>query len=315
MALNQEIWKKYIVEKLYKDGEFLNYCADASGEVINGKVVHIPNAGVAPSVVRNRTNVPSNMTKRTDTDVVYVLDEFTTDQTYIDNIEQVEMSYNKLDSVMKTHINKLTETYGDWLIYYWLTLNTSSSANTPAAWAAGTYVPVTGTSTGSGYSPNSQSLKSITLTDIAKARYIMNVNNVPKNDRFLLLPSTMMDELLRLLSATTVANTDLVKSADLPAGVVMRLFGFNLLERSSVALMTKSTPTVVAPGTTETSSHGYAGIAWQQDMVEKAVGDIEVFAKEKDPSIYGNAYSALVRAGGRAVYSAGTGVVPIVQVD
>lgn len=313
MALNVEIWKLYIQEKLFKDSEFLNYAKDASGEVIKGKIVHIPNAGDPPSVVRNRTNVPASVSKRTDSDVVYLLDEFTTDPTYIDNIEQVEMSYNKIDSVIGSHMNKLIETVGDWMIYNWLSKNASTSTTTPVAFAANTYVSCSGTSTGSGYSPNGQSLKSLAIADVAKARFIMNSNNVPKENRFLLLPSTMYDELIASLSATTVANNELIKAADLPAGVVMRLFGFNILERSSVALMTKSTPTIVAPGTTETSSHGYAAIAWQQDMVEKAVGDIQMFEKVGDPTVYGNQYSALVRAGGRAVYSSALGVVPIVQ--
>lgn len=322
MALNKEIWQKYIMEQLYKDNEFLNYVATVSDDnIINGKLVHIPNAGAKPGTQRNRSNVPASILKRTDIDVLYALDEFTTDPTYIENVEKVELSYDKINSVIGSHINVLKEIMADWFIYYWLTRNTVA-AMTPVAWTnPATFGPTsncvaTSTTASGNNGPNAQALKKLASADIAKARLIMNRNNVPKTDRFLILPSVMYDELMAELSTTSNANIELLKSVDLPAGVMFKLYGFNIMERSSVALFNKATataPLIVAPGTTETNDHGYGAIAWQKDMVEKAIGEVKMFENLNDPTLYGDVYSALVRGGGRARYQGATGVVPIIQ--
>lgn len=316
MALNTEIWQKYIMGQLYKDNEFLNYAASVSDDnIVNGKIVHIPNAGSKPGTVRNRQNVPATIVKRADTDVLYLLDEFTSDPTYIDNVEQVELSYDKIDSVLGAHIATLKESMADWMIFNWLSKNTSSSAMTAAAFASGRYVMTSGGAAASANGPNSRTNQKLTAANLANARLIMNQLNIPKEGRYCLLPSIMYDELMQELAGTTVGNLELLKSADLPAGVLFKLYGFNIMERSSVALMSQSTPTVQAPGTTEASTHGYAAICWQKDMVEKAVGEIKMFENLNDPTLYGNVYSALVRAGGRARYSDAMGVVPIIQAD
>lgn len=50
-------------------------------------------------------------------------------------------------------------------------------------------------------------------------------------------------------------------------------------------------------------------------MVEAAIGQIKMFDDVNNPLYYGDIYSALVRAGGRARWSDGKGIVPIVQAD
>ena len=87
-------------------------------------------------------------------------------------------------------------------------------------------------------------------------------------------------------------------------------------------MSTATAPVAVVPYadngtiTAESNSvHGYGAIAYQKDMVEKAIGEIKFFETKDDAVYQGDLYSALVRAGGRAKYSAGTGIVPIVQVD
>lgn len=313
MALNIQIWRKYILEQLFKDNEFLKHSFRVGEDyIVNGSIVHMPNAGANPAVQRNRTLLPAEVTRREDVDVIYKLDEFTTDPVHISDIEKVELSYNKIASVIGSHINTLSDTVADWMIYKWLTKNTTAAIDTAVVWGAGTFVSTSGAA-GSGNGPNSQNLKKFALADLASARLVMNRLNVPKNDRYCLLPSVMYDEMLQALGVTNNANQDLQRAADLPAGVLFRLFGFNIMERSSVALFTKSTPTVQAPGTTETSSHGYGAICWQKDKVETAVGNVKMFQNINDPTYYGDIYSALVRCGGRARYDAATGVVPIIQ--
>src|SRR6185436_16950626 len=46
-----ETWVRYIVENLFKDNEFLTYSFDEGDFVLDGKVVHIPQAGSKRNIV------------------------------------------------------------------------------------------------------------------------------------------------------------------------------------------------------------------------------------------------------------------------
>lgn len=313
MALNQEIWRKYILDQLASSSEFLAHAYRVDEDnIVNGKIVHMPNAGTDPVVTKNRSVLPATVVTRTDTDVIYLLDEFTTAPINITDVEKVELSYDKIESVLGANVRSLREAISDWTIFDWLSKNVNASANTAVAWGAGKFISTSGAA-GTGNGPNSQALKKFSSADLAAARLMMNKLNVPKENRFCLLPSIMYDELMAEMAGSTVANLELLKSANLPDGVLTRLYGFNIMERSSVALMTKATPTVVAPATAEASTHGYAAICWQKDMVESAIGEIKMFENVNDPTYYGDIYSALVRAGGRARWADAKGVIPIVQ--
>ena len=78
MAIQKEIWLRDIVEGLFADNSFASKAVNDDQWVNQGKKVHIPNAGAPSGVQKNRTTVPATAVKRTDTDVEYTLDEFTT---------------------------------------------------------------------------------------------------------------------------------------------------------------------------------------------------------------------------------------------
>ncbi|HMM16307.1 MAG TPA: hypothetical protein PKC47_02085, partial [Petrimonas sp.] len=64
MAVQKEIWENDIIESLWADNAFLNYAVNVDTYVLAGKVVHIPQAGSAPGVKTNRTELPATVTKR-----------------------------------------------------------------------------------------------------------------------------------------------------------------------------------------------------------------------------------------------------------
>ena len=78
MALQVEIWVKSIIEGLFANNTFAARSVDHS-EFVNEKTVHVPNAGAAPNVEKNRTVFPANVTERKDVDLTYQMDEFTVD--------------------------------------------------------------------------------------------------------------------------------------------------------------------------------------------------------------------------------------------
>ncbi len=73
MAIQKEIWQDHIEGNLFKNNEFLLASTDVGQYVLQGKVVHIPQAGALPTVVKNRTVIPATVVQRTDTDITYTL--------------------------------------------------------------------------------------------------------------------------------------------------------------------------------------------------------------------------------------------------
>ena len=119
MALQVEIWVKSIIEGLFANNTFAARSIDHS-EFVNEKTVHVPNAGAAPNVEKNRTVFPANVTERKDVDLTYQMDEFTVDPVRIPHAEQVELSYNKRESVTRQSRRKLAQDIYESIIYNWI---------------------------------------------------------------------------------------------------------------------------------------------------------------------------------------------------
>ena len=119
MALQKEIWINSIIEGLFADNSFAARSINHS-EFVNNKRVHVPNAGAGPAVVKNRTALPANVTVRTDNDVEYDLNEYTTDPIRISHADSVELSYNKRESVIRVSRAKLIDKVHDDLLSEWI---------------------------------------------------------------------------------------------------------------------------------------------------------------------------------------------------
>jgi hypothetical protein len=52
-----ETWANYIIERFWKDNPFLKAAYDDSQYVVAGRIVHIPQPGSKPAVVKNRSSV------------------------------------------------------------------------------------------------------------------------------------------------------------------------------------------------------------------------------------------------------------------
>ena len=300
MAIQKEIWTRHIQESLFKDNDFLNYAFNADQYVIQGKVVHIPNAGAAPSIVRNRSSLPATVTQRTDVDITYSIDEYTSDPVLIPNADTVELAYDKLSNVLDESESAIRETVADWMLYHW------------RPEAAGSIIRTTGADVTAHLSGATGNRKKLVLADIKKARLTLNKQNVPKNDRYLMIDSDMYDQLMDELNITQYREA--AKDLDLPKGVIGKLYGFYLMERTTVMTANNAgTPVIQLPGaSTNTTDNGVA-FAWQKNTVERALGTVDFFENLGDPTYYGDIYSALVRMGGRKRRNDQKGIVAIIQ--
>ena len=298
MAVKNEFWVKYILNRFWKINEFLKYAYNEDEFVVGGAIVHLPQPGALPTVVKNRSSFPATAVRRTDTDITYVLDEYTTDPVHIQDAEKKELSYNKIDSVFLDHVNGLSETVADDLLIKW------------ATGASSTIIRTTGASTAALVTGQTGTRKVCVDGDLQRGKLAMNLQNVPATDRYALLEDNMGDQLFTSLGSN--GYKDFSAYADAKAGVVGKLHGFNIMTRSSV-VMSSNADAINALGAEVADDDNITSLLWQKDCVTRAMGNVQLFQRQNDPLYYGDIYSALMRMGGRVRRTAGTGVIRLVQ--
>ena len=299
MALEKEIWRTDIVGNLYKDNEFLTRATNADQYVLAGKVVHIPNANAASGAVKNRSSLPASVTKRTDIDVVYALDEYTSNPILVPNLDEIQLSYDKRESVMSEDMSAIKQLVAEWMLRNWAPTTAAQFLRTTGAAVTGAADSATG------------NRKGLTKEDVRKARTLLNKQNIPKAGRVALIPSDQMDF---LLSDADLLKRDYAQEIDMKGGVITRLFGFDLLERSSTLVYTNaSTPVVKDPGDAGAAADNQAALFWHPSAVERALGTVDVFERLGDPTYFGDIFSFLLMAGGRQRRNDGKGIVAVIE--
>lgn len=301
MAVQKEIWLNDVVGNLFKANPHISHAMNADEFVLAGKVVHIPNAGSKPNVERNRLKLPATILKRNDIDITFPLDEFTSDPMVIPNADKYELSFDLRNSVTGEQKAAISEMVGDWFFRYWAPVLSAAIRRTTGATTVTAHY---GTGT----------RKAITLDDVKAIQKMMNNWNIPKVGRYACLDAEMMDQFTSLLTVTSYR--DFSAAYDVANGVVGRLFGFTFLEDRSTVLRYDATGTPIPydPDTAVANTDNGGGLFWQEQLVIRAMGQHELFEDIGNPSMYGDTYSALLRAGGRIKRNDGKGVIALVQV-
>lgn len=297
MAVQKELWQNTIIEGLFADNSFMSKAVDDDMYVNMGKKVHIPNAGAPSKVEINRSNVPAAVMKRTDNDVEYTLDELTTDPVYIPHAETVELSYSKRNSVISQDRAELLDKAALSLLYRWApdstrfirTTGKAVNAHTPAA--AG-------------------NRKAFTRADVMVLMNRFNAENIPQEERYLLLDAMMYGQLLDDLSEAD--KWSFLQSADMQKGILGKLFSFNIMMRSSVLRYTTD-GALSKWDAAGAATDNAAGLAWHYRSLSRAKGEVKMFDSIDNPQYYGDIYSFLVRMGGALRRLDKKGVMAIVQ--
>ena len=302
-SVDVEVWVNYIIERFWKDNKFLSYAWNDDQYVIGAKTVHIPQPGTAASISVNRSVFPATAGQRSDTDIIYNLNEYSIAPTFVQYSDQAIISYDKINSIIGDLMGYLTQAVGDNMMLSWLdeSVTAPTKIYTSGAAAAATTDSVGSALTGT---------RNVMLAnDIKKANLIMNLQNVPKEGRYALIEANMYDQLLSDLAQTQYR--DFSQTADPKAGIVGKLYGFTLLDRS--ATITYSSLNVLnAYGAASVSTDKLASIFWQENCVSRAMGQTEVFYDAKRPEYYGDIVSGLVRSGGRRRRGDDNGVVALI---
>lgn len=295
-----EIWVDAVVEYLRKNNMILGRVFREDDRVLGGKVVHIPQAGANLGGERNRTTLPATAAKRTDTDVTYPLIEYTTNPALLQNTEQAELSYDKMVSLLADQLAWLDESITDDLLQIYSATGAAQIVRTTGADSALNLAPgATGTR------------KVLTVADFKRAMTLFNKSNLPQTGRVALLDADMYSE---LLDDPLLTSRDVAKEADYVNGVVARLYGFDIMQRSDVCTFTNAgTPVKKAVGAAAATSDNKSSLFFHQMSASAALGDKEFFENKQDALYYGDVYSMLMRAGGRQRRADGLGIVSIVQ--
>lgn len=298
MAIQKEIWMSSIVEGLFADNSFLSKALNADEFVNMGKIVHIPNAGAPSQVVKNRTVYPAEVNTRTDIDLMFQLDEYTTNPIRIPHADTVELSYNKRESVIRQDRANLIEKVSEAFLFNW------------SPTAEGNIIKTLGDAVPAHLEGATGNRKAFTKLSVNAAMLLFNRWNIPQEGRYMLLDADMYSQ---LLDSMTQKDADAFFAlADLKNGIVGKLYSFNVMMRSKSLLYTSAgAPKDWTTDIAETDNAG--ALAWHENSVCRALGEVVAFESEKDPTFYGDIYSFLVRAGGRPMRDDVKGLLAIVQ--
>lgn len=294
-GVQKEIWQRTIVEGFFADDSFMSKAVNDDIYVKEGKTVHIPNAGAPSNVTINRTELPAKVKVRNDKTVDYDLDELTTDPTLIPNAETIELSYDKRNSVISQDRAYLIERAAQNLLYRW---NPSK------------FISTTGKAVQAHLSAATGNRKAFTKEDVLALMTQFNMDNIPQTGRYLLVDAIMYAQLLESLTKTD--EIGFFAAADVKKGVVGNLYGFNVMQRSQVLKAGEDGALKkfdVAGAATDVA----AALAWHEQSVSRALGEVKMFSDMDSATYYGDLYSFLVRCGGAIRRSDGKGVYRVIQ--
>lgn len=295
MALNKEIWVNTLIENFWPDNSFVQKSVDHSPYVDN-KTVHVPNGGAAPTIHKNLSEFPARVSQRVDADLSYNLDKYYSEPILVQQLDLVELSYDKRTSILKQSKTALQQAVLTDLIKSWAAQSGATVTTSGDAIEAHIHATATG------------NRKAMTRADVLKVKKVMDKDDVPSEGRSILLDAEMYNQLLNSLTSAETVN--FLAGADPAKGIIGQFLGFTFYMRSSV--LVTAAGGALKTGAAVATDCG-AGLAWHEDSVSRALGNVEAFEKEKDPTYYGDILSFAMRAGGTGIRQDKKGIVLIHQ--
>lgn len=175
----KEIFAAIILALFYPDGSWLNELTSMD-HMVEANKINLSQVGADPEVVKDNSTWPLTPTVRTDSGIEIPLATFDTKPTHVTNVEQLETSYDKCESVVRQHAEALRKNAMLSAAY-----NIAPSSNS-------TDHPVIATS-GSNRGDGNKKLK---YTDLLKLRTAFNKANYPMEGRILVLSPEHEEDLL-----------------------------------------------------------------------------------------------------------------------
>lgn len=283
MALQTQVWEKHLVEKFFPDDSFISRSVDDS-EYVNNRTVHVPGPGKPSAVKVNRTEVPAEVKQRVDTEVTYDIDELTTDPIRVSNAEEVELSYDKRQSVLDVDKKEIQRVASENILKRWAN---GADTSSPILTSGGERDAHTQKGVGKRLKMTSEAVRQVALR--------MDRQGLPDEGRYLILDADMYSDLLD--SLTEANRLAFVNSANVAKGTVGQLYGVDIFKRTQVLRM-KSNGTLLGSDDEGEATEVSAGLAWHDKCVSRALGKCTMFPTLRDARYYSDIFSFLLRVGG-----------------
>lgn len=261
MAIEKQIWISMLMEGFYPNRSFLTRSVDMTAMVEYNKI-NLAEAGVAPDVLVDNTDYPIETAQRDDIPLELPLHTFDTNNTVVRNVEAMELAYDKMESVVRQHRN---------------VLQAKTAAYAANSWAPQQKKDLTPVMATSGTGKNRQGLTPLSFDDVLAMDAWFRSQDID--------PSTMVAVLNPYHLADLMAE-DMKLYKEMLTG--NKLFGFDLYTFSQLPYYNATTGQKVAFGTSAAGTDTQCSLFYCANEVMRADGDIEVFARYKDPEQRGD---------------------------
>lgn len=224
--------------------------------------MHIASAGIDPDVIINNTTYPIGIIEREDEDNEISLDTFSTENTIVRNSQEIEYSYNKLESVIRQHRLTLSKAVATKAIHAFAP--NGDTVNTPLVVTSG---------------DNYSGRKRLQFVDILNLKERFDTAEIPLDERYLVLHPKHVSDLL-------LSDIKLFKDlTNIKDGEPNKFAGFGIYSfahmptyKLSEDVWTK-TPFAAIKDDNDT----FASVAFHAREVMRADGDCKMFSREDDP--------------------------------
>lgn len=274
----REIFLALLIEFYDQSPSFLNKVRNMDEYVENG-IINLFEAGIDPSVIKNPSTFPLTINNRTDNKYSIPLDTYATEPEVVHNLEELQRSYSKMESVARRTVQALVNQNALEAIY-----------NYAPPVSNNTDMPVV-TATGALTTDLAFNHKMITEGDIARlAKQFDILTKSSKNPRTLVLNTQQFWELAET-SSILKAQMAYQSRNGVIDHQVFKIHSFDI-ERYEGNIVYADAGAKQAAGTTVTATRHEASIAFVNDSVMKATSDIKVFTEMDKPTYLGSLINA-----------------------
>jgi hypothetical protein len=292
--LLRTLWIKRIIERAFASNKFLEASLDWNEYVREGyKTVVIPQAGLPAGYEVNRVVLPAVITRRVDGDIQYDMNDYTSDPKLITNLEQKQLSYDKMDSELRLMTKNINQGVALDILYGW------------RPELADSILESTGSAKPSALPGTTGNRLTFAYNDIVDAGLLLDNQDVDSEGRKMLVSATAYAHFLKDPDIKGAFN---VKVADASTGKLGEINGFEIYKRSR-ALVTSDAKVVRLPRAVPAATDSDTIFFWHPDYVGRSVGNVDVLADAAPrPEYFGRVISSQIQAGGSKVFQTQEGV-------
>lgn len=272
---------------------------------VNNNSVELPHSGTIPAVATNRSTLPATIAKRTDAATQYLLKEFTTDPTLLQDSEGLTVAYDKRSSILDQHAKKQMAKCANSALYDW-------------AGGAANFLASTGSARVASGDGQTGTRLAFTAEDLFKVKTRFHKDDIePDNNAVngvaVLTPQQYQDLILDpdIKDQSAFGN---MGGGVLPQGVVNRIGGFDIYIRSSVILL-NNVNALKAEDAAAAATDQSAALFYSPDYVRRAKGAVKVYINADEAAYYGSIFSTMVRFGAAPARDDNKGVYILFEDD